>query len=613
MEQTSNSQNLGVEEFFSGKAKTINPSNEFQSHLRDNVLQSYINFYDQKHMEVEKKTSIFKKYGMLLGSAFAIVFVVALAALFITNKDSDDKSENENIAEGTFLGAEVAFYDGDLELMNESGGWDDYSEGYVLEEGDSLRIAGAGRAAVNFDDGSAIRLNSNTEVTLSSLDPQNIVISNNSGEVYSRVVKSDRDFSIVADDIRYHSLGTAYKTINKENKKGVVVYESKVEILGINNNGDILVNQGEEFFLVNVDAPETANKVQTVNVDDLDKDEFIQWNKTQDSVEFKNNLGILDKANFKAESVTVEESNVVEVSTGNISASGYPTEEGVMINWEISEGLDVSKGFKVLKSFEPNPTFRGNAAANYISDSSVRTYFEPVQDGKSYHFRVCRYTGGSCDSYSADIVIQAPLVQVKDEPKTNPVPVNDSASISLSGSATADGITLNWSVSGSAPQGYKVVKSLSPNPAYGIDDATYIGDENQKSHYISVKDGKTYNFRVCIYTGNGCDSYSNNIAVTASSGPVAGVNSISLSSGGGEIVNWSTSGYAAEGFKVTYSKTAGPTYPARGTDKAQYASDPNTTSNYINAFDGAGTYFVRVCEYKSGTCGVYSNEITVNL
>jgi hypothetical protein len=29
--------------------------------------------------------------------------------------------------------------------------------------------------------------------------------------------------------------------------------------------------------------------------------------------------------------------------------------------------------------------------------------------------------------------------------------------------------------------------------------------------------------------------------------------------------------------------------------------------------NGAGTYYVRVCEYVGGACGVYSNELTVSM
>ncbi len=92
----------------------------------------------------------------------------------------------------------------------------------------------------------------------------------------------------------------------------------------------------------------------------------------------------------------------------------------------------------------------------------------------------------------------------------------------------------------------------------------------------------------------------------------SGVSAISLM-GSGSMVKWLTTGYSAKGFKVTWSKTPGPTYPTRDGDQYHYISDPNAYKDYISAFDGPGVYYVRVCEYLGGSCGVYSNQINLSL
>lgn len=82
----------------------------------------------------------------------------------------------------------------------------------------------------------------------------------------------------------------------------------------------------------------------------------------------------------------------------------------------------------------------------------------------------------------------------------------------------------------------------------------------------------------------------------------------------GRMVKWMVDGYSAQGFKVVWSKTSGPTYPNRESDRYQYFdSSSATSSSELEAFDGAGTYYVRVCEYLGGSCGVYSNEVKVQL
>jgi len=73
------------------------------------------------------------------------------------------------------------------------------------------------------------------------------------------------------------------------------------------------------------------------------------------------------------------------------------------------------------------------------------------------------------------------------------------------------------------------------------------------------------------------------------------VSSITVSGSGADI-EWSVDGYSTKGFKISWSKTSGPTYPLRTGDKYHYFSSPSKTSDTLTAFDGDGTYYVRVCE-----------------
>jgi len=90
------------------------------------------------------------------------------------------------------------------------------------------------------------------------------------------------------------------------------------------------------------------------------------------------------------------------------------------------------------------------------------------------------------------------------------------------------------------------------------------------------------------------------------------VSSITLSADGDQI-EWSVDGTSSKGFKVVWSKNEAPTYPTRSGDKYHYFSSSSQTSDTLTAFNGDGTYHVRVCEYLGGACGLYSNELTVVL
>jgi peptidoglycan hydrolase-like protein with peptidoglycan-binding domain len=94
--------------------------------------------------------------------------------------------------------------------------------------------------------------------------------------------------------------------------------------------------------------------------------------------------------------------------------------------------------------------------------------------------------------------------------------------------------------------------------------------------------------------------------------PQTQVKSITLSNNGAAVA-WTVDGYSAQGFKVVWSKNAGPTYPTRDSDKYEYFTNPKTNSASLYAFSGSGTYYVRVCEYLGSACGVYSNELSLQL
>ena len=88
-------------------------------------------------------------------------------------------------------------------------------------------------------------------------------------------------------------------------------------------------------------------------------------------------------------------------------------------------------------------------------------------------------------------------------------------SVSLSGSSKDKGeATLKWSISGgSAPDGYKIVKSKSKNPTYPDDSEKSISSSSTTSVTLDdLKEGETYYFRVCVWNKDDdkCEVYSGN-------------------------------------------------------------------------------------------------------
>lgn len=206
----------------------------------------------------------------------------------------------------------------------------------------------------------------------------------------------------------------------------------------------------------------------------------------------------------------------------------------------------------------------------------------------------------------------------------------DSSTVSVVNSITLSdaGDYIKWSVDGYSAKGFKVVWSKTPGATYPLRDGdkyNYHTDPYKYKDIVTAFDGAgKYYVRVCEYLGGKCGVYSNEITVSLGNSSdetadedddttVSGsVKSITLSGSGSEI-KWSVNGKSAQGFKIVWSKKSGATYPLRSGDKYHYYSESNKASDVLEAFDGTGTYYIRVCEYLGGRCGVYSNEIKLEL
>lgn len=200
---------------------------------------------------------------------------------------------------------------------------------------------------------------------------------------------------------------------------------------------------------------------------------------------------------------TEEEEN----KTAKISLSGKTTSSGVSLSWSVNN-LGSFDGFKVVKSTEANPVYPGSDY-QYLSNKDSRSYSWAISSGSKYHFRVCQYAGGKCVLYSNDIYL--------DTPEKSDGDGEYASSVSLSLSEEGGKKYLKWSISGgSAPKGYKVVKAKDKNPKYPEDGYyQYISDEDTKKVKLEGFDsGDNYHFRVCIYKGGSCGTYSNDVEVS---------------------------------------------------------------------------------------------------
>lgn len=437
------------------------------------------------------------------------------------------------------LGAIIAYAEGNVEYQKNGEGWKAAGSDLTLGQGDQVRVLSLGKAILNFDDGSAIRLNSDTIIRLDDLSPDNIVVSNLKGEIYTRVSKSRRIFLVKTPGASYQALGTAFKTIQNDDKQGVEVYESQVKILGIKQKNDLLVYEGNQYYMIDTKRPDVQNTVTQIKIEDVKKDEFTAWNKEQDEKveEFKDKLGILEALSTPTPTleptvtpkptespaithkptITLKPTESPATPTpkpthasgdkGSIALTGSTVDNGILLKWTVSD-MTTDSGFKVVKSTEVNPVYPGNDY-QYLTTPSTREYVWNIKDGRTYHFRVCKYLGGSCVAYSNDVSVQAP------------------SGGSSEGTGSVSSITLksegenriSWTVDGTSSKGFKVVWSKNSQPTYPLrndgDKYHYYDSPSKRDDTLEAFTGSgTYHVRVCEYLGGSCGVYSNEIEIS---------------------------------------------------------------------------------------------------
>ncbi len=568
---------------------SVSISEEMRRRIKENFYHKYFNIIGsrqpaQKVFEQEKAKEPRKKFmplqfkfnKMSLAFATAVVIFLALVVGYYFTRPGAGPGERPSLA----LAAHLAVSDGQVEIWNGSE-WTPVAVGETVGAQSQLRTGESSKAVLEFDEGSALRLDENTHVILEELSNQKISVLQIVGETYSRVNKtSGLTYQVKTNETETTALGTAFgiacensNYVKKDEKKVIVkVVESKVKVKIIKGEETLEkeVSEGEELVVDMTKPIENTAKKLPLSKEKTIKDNFYLWNREEDAKK-SYPLGILDdvtppeikiiepldgiettlsKVAVKGETepeakvwingTEVENKegvflktldfkigkNIIEVKakdqSGNLAVKkitvtrksetpavglylkGYADADGIHLSWSVA-GLEVTKGFKLVKSLEAYPTYPGDSAV--WLDSGTRSYVWKIIDGKTYHFRICTYKDGSCGAYSNDVKITA-----KSETASKEI----YGTLSLTGSIkTGRKVYLSWTLSGSAPYGFKLVKSLESNPTYPGSDYVYLSSPDVRSYIWDLAYPGTYHFRVCVYNGSGgCVFYSNDISIT---------------------------------------------------------------------------------------------------
>lgn len=445
-----------------------------------------------------KKTSKFNLSKKTLAIAAAAVLLIGGGVTAFLLLGGDEQAPVANQQTQVKLGVVTTLIDGSATYKTGGGEWQELTANTALAEGDWVSTGTASRIVLTFDDGSAFRLDESTTVGLISLDPQDVKLDQALGTAYSRVVASDRKFTVSVDGTSFAALGTAFTTINLDTEKGVQVLQSSVKADGV----DEAVSEGKQYFKKHSD-PTLVDKTTDISLDQVKSDAFMLWNLEQDEqdIKFRDKLGFLGKVK---ESIPDEDEQ--PASTNAIQLSARNNDKGTVLSWSVS-GIDFNDGFKVVRSSKSDtPTF-GRDDSKLVKSSSRSLTWKGDQHKKEYWYRVCAYRPDqkTCTSYSNAVKIASVFVQ--------PVKVTRGKM-----NLTENSGLLTWNYTGKAVYGYKVVVASNAKPTYPEDGYVYYGKETSYALNLADKPDGTYYVRVCAYTNGSeaekCVDYSDDLIIT---------------------------------------------------------------------------------------------------
>lgn len=304
---------------------------------------------------------------------------------------------------------------------------------------------------------------------------------------------------------------------------------------------------------------------------------------------------------YNSEGTAVSSSSTIAITSITNTATGQ-----ARIYWLASGSF--TRGFKIVYSTtDKTPTF-GENPYYAIGDDDARDAYVNGNPGTKYYYRVCRFTGTTCDIYSNTYTFTYSGTAVTNTPDPSDLTIT-----SITDSSVGKAI-VRWTAVGDFPYGFKVMYSKTNTTPTLSNTVVTVSDGTLRSAYISGTVGTSYYVRVCKYYDGACAAYSPTVTFTFAAATattdsatisITGADNTTL--GNGEVT-WSASGTFSEGFIVMYSSThTTPTV----SDETQIVGSSVRTAT-ISGIPGT-TYYVAVCKNISGSCGVTSSVVPLHL
>ena len=389
---------------------------------------------------------------------------------------------------------------GSVEVRAPGRKWRNASAGDHIVQGWRVRTGSGSIASVHFPDRSIMRVTDGSEARIAKLAPQEVSIEHVSGSTYHRVHKGTR-YTVFNSGVASRALGTAFNIENRvPGHLEILTVESAVEV-AIGSHGPIKVSQGE-VMTVSMTQDKKADK-QPVSRERLQDERLMASVQQDEQAGFS--TGIYETVDVTGNQPSTSQGSQ-PVQPQSVQLQGELSDTSVTLTWSTS-GVTEYKDLVLLRSEGSEPVYPDNEIARYSDTSITSASDNSIQKGRTYQYRLAATRNDSAEAvYSNTVVVDVPSENKQPEPVT----------VSLSAGAVANGIAVEWSVSGASRFGGFVLErvvasapSNSPTPQ-GSSTSKMIASGDVFYSFVdnSVFPGHTYSYRVGLVVDGAVMLYS---------------------------------------------------------------------------------------------------------
>jgi hypothetical protein len=436
-----------------------------------------------------------------------ILIIIGLGALiywFYANyfsqidldQPADQALQPEITEQADKLLVSLSFIQGDVLMSIDGQAYEQAFKDKVLHQADKIKTGADSLAVLNLENGSIIRLGQNTELILSNLMIDNIIIKQTKGRSYYNLQKTN-NFQVESLSAIAKNLKGKFELITNTEAEFVAAlnFIGRPIIEIYDEQGLLLARRLADQQKALIDFNKEINDKLTIEKfepDDLIGEDWYQWNFALDE-----NIGqpIADQQIEQADDEP--DFSVIDQS---LELAAELKQSGVFLSWSIYDGDDF-KNYKIVRSkTNSNLKYPDNQEIKSSLSQGLNSYLDQsIETGEKYYYRVCVIKTNN--KVVCGNVVNSEIPKDEDEEKDEEDIIDNEAPAApnLSASISIDGVSLTWNKNTENDfKQYIVLRSVGKiNPSYPTDQFSTTNNTQLVDNNVNITSVGNYYYQVC--------------------------------------------------------------------------------------------------------------------